>query len=127
MIPAPPATAWEDFEVPAHVRGGHDTLNLHGHLAAYVPQKPAAYLRTSSDRFGLEAGVDRQLEDAEDCRSRLGWGEFAKVHRENETSAFKKKVTKHKGGRPSPRPARRRERRRDPRPIRARRHMAHHP
>ncbi|MFF7701150.1 recombinase family protein [Streptomyces lydicus] len=55
-------------------------------------------LRISSDRFGLEAGVDRQLEDAEDTRSRLRWGSFAKVYRENDTSAFKKcKVSKPDG------------------------------
>ncbi|MFJ6604913.1 recombinase family protein [Streptomyces lydicus] len=46
----------------------------------------------SFDHFGLEAGVDRQLEDAEDTRSRLRWGSFAKVYRENDTSAFKKRV-----------------------------------
>ncbi|ARF53179.1 recombinase family protein [Streptomyces gilvosporeus] len=54
--------------------------------------------RRSSDRFGLEAGVDRQLEDAEDTRARLRWGPFAKVYRENDTSAFKKrKVIKSDG------------------------------
>ncbi|MEV6566608.1 hypothetical protein [Streptomyces kronopolitis] len=63
-------TVWEDFEVPAHTRGGQVTLNLHGHLSAYAPKRPGAQLRISSDRFGLEAGVDRQLEDAEDTRAR---------------------------------------------------------
>ncbi|MFC6064117.1 recombinase family protein [Streptomyces ochraceiscleroticus] len=82
---------WEDFEVPAHARGGQVTLNLYDHLARYVPKRPGAYLRISSDRFGLEAGVDRQLEDAEDSRKRLHWGLFAKVYRENDTSAFKKR------------------------------------
>ncbi|MFG2532048.1 recombinase family protein [Streptomyces sp. NPDC048516] len=48
-------------------------------------------MRISSDRFGLEAGVDRQLEDAEDTRVRLQWGPLAKVYRENDTSAFKKR------------------------------------
>ncbi|GFE19343.1 hypothetical protein Sgleb_73900 [Streptomyces glebosus] len=35
--------------------------------------------------------MDRQLEDAEDTRVRLQWGPFAKVYRENDTSAFKKR------------------------------------
>ncbi|MER7394017.1 recombinase family protein [Streptomyces sp. NPDC000151] len=82
---------WEDFEVPAHARGGQVTLNLYDHLAAYAPKRPGAYLRISSDRFGLEAGVDRQLEDAEDSRKRLRWGPFAKLYKENDTSAFKKR------------------------------------
>ncbi|WP_328545726.1 recombinase family protein [Streptomyces platensis] len=91
-------TVWEDFDVPAHARGGQVTLNLYDHLAAYAPKRPGAYLRISSDRFGLEAGVDRQLEDAEDSRSRLRWGPFAKIYRENDTSAFKKrKVVKPDG------------------------------
>ncbi|AJT69980.2 hypothetical protein T261_8387 [Streptomyces lydicus] len=88
-VPTAAPTVWEDFEVPAHARGGRVTLNLHDHLAAYAPKRPGAYLRISSDRFGLEAGVDRQLEDAEDTRARLRWGPFAKVYRENDTSAFK--------------------------------------
>ncbi|KPC64323.1 hypothetical protein [Streptomyces chattanoogensis] len=46
----------------------------------------------------MEAGVDRQLEDAEDSRARLRWGPFAKIYRENDTSAFKKrKVVKSDG------------------------------
>ncbi|MFF3765396.1 recombinase family protein [Streptomyces sp. NPDC001922] len=91
-------TVWEDFDVPAHARGGQVTLNLYDHLAAYAPKRPGAYLRISSDRFGLEAGVDRQLEDAEDSRNRLRWGPFAKIYRENDTSAFKKrKVVKPDG------------------------------
>ncbi|MCZ1012519.1 recombinase family protein [Streptomyces lydicus] len=62
------------------------------------PKRPGAYLRISSDRFRLEAGVDRQLEDAEDTRARLHWGPFAKIYRENDTSAFKKrKVIKPDG------------------------------
>ncbi|MFF2808104.1 recombinase family protein [Streptomyces sp. NPDC058000] len=85
------SAAWEDFEVPAHARGGQITLNLHDHLASYVPKRPGAYLRISSDRFGLEAGIDRQLKDAEDGRTRLRWGPFAKIYRENNTSAFKKR------------------------------------
>ncbi|MFJ6791395.1 hypothetical protein [Streptomyces angustmyceticus] len=47
---------------------------------------------------GIGAGVDRQLEDAEDSRARLCWGPFAKIYRENDTSAFKKrKVIKPDG------------------------------
>ncbi|MDF3291875.1 recombinase family protein [Streptomyces silvisoli] len=91
VIPAAPPSVWEDFEVPAHARGGQVTLNLYDHLAAYAPKRPGAYLRISSDRFGLEAGVDRQLEDAHDTRKRLAWGSFTKVYKENDTSAFKKK------------------------------------
>ncbi|WP_198535082.1 recombinase family protein [Streptomyces natalensis] len=91
-------TVWEDFDVPAHARGGQVTLNLYDHLAAYAPKRPGAYLRISSDRFGLETGVDRQLEDAQDSRTRLRWGPFAKIYRENDTSAFKKrKVVKSDG------------------------------
>ncbi|MGW9047418.1 recombinase family protein [Streptomyces lydicus] len=90
-MPTAATTVWEDFEIPAHARGGQVTLNLHDHLAAHAPKRPGAYLRISSDHFGLEAGVDRQLEDAEDTRSRLRWGSFAKVYRENDTSAFKKR------------------------------------
>ncbi|MFE3776239.1 hypothetical protein [Streptomyces sp. NPDC059122] len=67
-------------------------------MASYLPKRPGAYLPISCDRFGLEAGVDRQLEDAEDSRTRLGWGPFAKIYREKDTSAFKKrKVTKPHG------------------------------
>ncbi|MEY9841694.1 recombinase family protein [Streptacidiphilus sp. EB103A] len=91
-------TVWDDFEVPLQARRGQVTLNLHDHLAAYVPKRPAAYLRISSDRFGLEAGVDRQQEDADDARRRLRWPEFAQTYKENDTSAFKKrKVIKDDG------------------------------
>ncbi|WP_310714494.1 hypothetical protein [Streptomyces lydicus] len=45
----------------------------------------------SSHRFDLQTGVDRQLEDAEDTRTRLPWGPFAKSHRENDTLASKKR------------------------------------
>ncbi|MEU7484491.1 hypothetical protein [Streptomyces sp. NPDC042319] len=89
MTAVPPL--WEDYEAPAHTRGGQVTLNLYDHLAAYAPKHPGAYLRISSDRLGLETGVDRQLKDAEDSRKRLGWGAFAKVYEENDTSAFKKR------------------------------------
>jgi len=89
---------WDDFEVPAHARGGRVTLNLYEELSAYRPKRPGAYLRISSDRFGLEAGVDRQQEDTEDTRRRLCWGPFAKIYKENDTSAFKKrKITRDDG------------------------------
>ncbi|MDT0458923.1 hypothetical protein RM550_24940 [Streptomyces sp. DSM 41527] len=97
-MPSAASTVWEDFEVRAHARGGQVTLNLHDHLAAYAPKRPGTYLRISSDRFGLEAGVDRQLEDAQDTRARLSWGPLSKIYRENDTSAFKKrKVIKPDG------------------------------
>ena len=87
---APATAVWDDFVVPDDARRGRVTLNLHDHLAAYVPRRPAAYLRISSDRFGLEAGVDRQQEDVDDTRKRLRWPEFTRVYKENDTSAFKK-------------------------------------
>lgn len=34
----------------------------------------------------LEAGVDRQSEDAADTRKHLRWGQLAKVYKENELS-----------------------------------------
>ncbi|MFJ9417627.1 recombinase family protein [Streptomyces sp. NPDC101227] len=64
----------------------------------WPPTRPSDPARISSDRFGLEAGVDRQLEDAEDSRARLRWGPFAKIYKENDTSAFKKrKIAKADG------------------------------
>lgn len=90
-MPAATLSLWEDFEVPPQARRGQITLNLYDHLAAYVPKRPAAYLRISHDRFGLEAGVDRQLEDANDARRRMHWPEFVKVYKENDTSAFRKR------------------------------------
>ncbi|MGW2280331.1 recombinase family protein, partial [Streptomyces sp. NPDC001770] len=85
------APLWDDFVVPGHARNGRMALNLYDELSAFVPQRPGAYLRISSDRFGLEAGVDRQHEDAEDTRARLGWRSFAQIYKENDTSAFKKR------------------------------------
>jgi DNA invertase Pin-like site-specific DNA recombinase len=82
---------WDNFVVPPLARGGRVTINLYDQLAAYVPKRPGAYLRISSDRFGLEAGVERQQEAAEDTRIHLRWGKFAKIYKENDTSAFKKK------------------------------------
>jgi len=90
-MPAAALSLWEDFEVPPQARRGQITLNLYDHLAAYVPKRPGAYLRISHDRFGLEAGVDRQLEDTNDARRRLRWPDFAQVYKENDTSAFKKR------------------------------------
>ncbi|MGA6152119.1 hypothetical protein ACPEIC_02180 [Stenotrophomonas sp. NPDC087984] len=45
-------------------------------------------------------GVDRRHEDAEDTRRRLRWGPFAKIYKENDTSAFKKRTRTQKSGRP---------------------------
>jgi DNA invertase Pin-like site-specific DNA recombinase len=94
----PTLSLWDDIDIPPHARGGTVTLNLYDHLSAYLPKRPGAYLRISSDRFGLEAGVERQREDTEDTRARLRWGAFAKIYKENDTSAFKKrKVTRPDG------------------------------
>jgi hypothetical protein len=90
---------WDDVLIPPQARGGRITLNLNDELAAYLPGRPAAYLRISSDRFGIEAGVDRQEEDAEDTRARLRWGPFAKIYKENDTSAFKKRKVVRPTGR----------------------------
>ncbi|MGN5381785.1 hypothetical protein ACQ4WX_46020 [Streptomyces lasalocidi] len=89
ISPLTPSFDWDDFEIPAHARGGRVTLDLYGGLSKFVPRRPAAYLRISSDRFGLETGVGRQQEDAEDTRCRLAWGPFARICKENDTSAFK--------------------------------------
>jgi len=75
---------WDDFEIPPQARRGRVTLNLYDQLSAYASKRPGAYLWFSSARFGrdagfeaeaagLEAGVDRQHEDAEDTRGRLRW------------------------------------------------------
>jgi hypothetical protein len=82
---------WDDLAIPPEARGRGITLNLFDQLSAHVPRRPGAYLRISAGRFGLEAGVDRQNDDAEDTRRQLRWGPFAKVYRENDTSAFKKR------------------------------------
>jgi hypothetical protein len=82
---------WDDLTIPPQARGRGITLNLFDQLSAYTPKRPGAYPRISSDRFGLEAGVDRQNDDTEDTRSRPRWGPFTKVYRENDTSAFKKR------------------------------------
>lgn len=62
-----------DILVPPQARGGRVTLHLGDEPAAYLPGRPAAPLRISSDRFGIEAGVDRREEDTEDTRARLRW------------------------------------------------------
>ncbi|MFI0789829.1 hypothetical protein ACH4Q6_30000 [Streptomyces lydicus] len=72
-MPTAAPTVWEDFEAPAHARGGQVTPNLHDHPAPYAPKRTGPYLRISSDHFGHEAGVDRvdrRLEDAQDTRAR---------------------------------------------------------
>ncbi|MEV7384386.1 hypothetical protein [Streptomyces lydicus] len=55
------ASAREDFDVATHPHGGKVPRNLNDHLAAYLP--------ISSDRFALEAGVDRQLDSCPTCTS----------------------------------------------------------
>ncbi|WUT79685.1 recombinase family protein [Streptomyces sp. NBC_00669] len=73
---------WDDLTIPPHARK-RGIIQL--------PQRPGAYLRISSHRLSPETGVERQNDDAEDTRPRLGWAPFAKTYRENDTSAFKKR------------------------------------
>ena len=40
---------WEDLAIPPQARGRGVTLNLFDQLSAYVPQRPGAYVRISSD------------------------------------------------------------------------------
>lgn len=82
---------WDDFQIPPQAHRGHVTLNLYDQLSAYTPKRPGAYLRISSDRFGLEAGVDRKQEDAEDTRRRLPWGPVARNYKKNDASPLKKR------------------------------------
>lgn len=77
--------------IPPPAQGRGITPNPLDQLSAHLPQRPGARLRISSDRIGLEAGADQQNDDAEDTRRRLRWEAFAKVYRENDTSAFKKR------------------------------------
>ncbi|GAA2340967.1 hypothetical protein SVIO_091150 [Streptomyces violaceusniger] len=77
---------WDDFQIPPQAHRGRVTLNLYDQLSAYTPKRPGAYLRISSDRFGLEAGVDRKQEDAEDTRRRLPWGPVARNYKKNDAS-----------------------------------------
>ena len=49
------------------------------------------YVRISSDPDGLEKGVDRQEADCRALAVALGW-DVARVFRENDTSAYKKKT-----------------------------------
>ncbi|MEU6241790.1 hypothetical protein [Streptomyces sp. NPDC047024] len=86
--PLAPSFEWDDFEIPAHACGGRVTLSLYDELSKFAPpaaRRPRACSRISSGHFGLEAGVDRQQEDAEDTRRRLAWAPFAKIYRENDT------------------------------------------
>jgi site-specific DNA recombinase len=56
--------------------------------AMTVSRKAALYLRISSDRTGLAAGVERQEQDCRALAKRLGW-EVAHVYTDNDVSAFK--------------------------------------
>lgn len=49
-----------------------------------------------SDRFGLEAGVDRQLDDAQDTRARLRWGPVAKMLRNPRYAGMVSYAGKHR-------------------------------
>lgn len=59
-------------------------------IPSYIPRCPGIYLRISNDPFGLEKGVDRQREDTDDFRLRIGWG-AGREYLENDTSAFRKR------------------------------------
>ncbi|MEY9927364.1 hypothetical protein ABH926_001989 [Catenulispora sp. GP43] len=83
---------WDGVLIPERVRNrGSVTLSLNAALRAHKPLRPGVYLRISHDRFGNEKGVTRQLEDANWKRTDLGWGPFAKVYKENDTGAYKKR------------------------------------
>ena len=90
---------WDGVLIPERVRNrGSVTLSLNAALRDFKPLRPGAYLRISFDRFGREKGVTRQLEDADWKRESLGLGPFAKVYKENDTGAYKKrKVTRPDG------------------------------
>jgi len=90
---------WDGVLIPERVRNrGSVTLSLNAALRDYKPLRPGVYLRISHDRFGNEKGVTRQLEDANWKRTDLGWGPFAKIYKENDTGAYKKrKVTRPDG------------------------------
>jgi hypothetical protein len=87
---------WDGVLIPERVRNrGSLVLSLNDALREYKPIRPGVYVRISLDRFGLEKGVTRQLEDAEQKRVALGWGPFAKVYKENDTGAYKKRKITH--------------------------------
>lgn len=88
--------AWDGVRIPERVRNrGSLVLSLNDALREYKPTRPGVYVRISFDRFGLEKGVTRQLEDAEQKRAALGWGPFAKIYKENDTGAYKKRKIRH--------------------------------
>lgn len=63
---------WGGVLIPDRVRNrGSLVLSLNDALREYKPSRPGEYVRISFDRFGLEKGVTRQLEDAEQRRAAL--------------------------------------------------------
>ncbi|MET7732960.1 recombinase family protein [Streptomyces sp. NPDC005402] len=92
-------SSWDGIVIPDRIRNRSSVaLTIGESLKDFAPLRPGCYVRTSLDRHGEEKGVARQLEDAEAKRTRLHWGKFAEIYKENDTGAFKKrKVTKPDG------------------------------
>lgn len=90
-------------------QGRATTLDLSTGYASYVPQRPGAYLRLSKEDINEErrerkketnrkTAIERQMEDVEAKRKSLGWGSFAKLYEDPDSSAYKKrKVTRPDG------------------------------
>ncbi|MEW1545883.1 recombinase family protein [Streptomyces tsukubensis] len=90
-------------------RGRSTVLDIASGYASYTPQRPGAYLRLSLDDINEErrakkkesnrkTAFERQSEDVEAKRKTLGWGPFAEVYEDPETSAYKKrKITRPDG------------------------------
>lgn len=55
-----------------------------------TPERPGAYVRISSDPFGEERGIDRQIADTQAKAKQLGWG-APQTYAENDTSAFRRR------------------------------------
>ncbi|MFE5122159.1 recombinase family protein [Streptomyces sp. NPDC056669] len=91
-------------------RGRTTTLDLSAGYAQYVPQRPGGYLRLSMHDINEErrarkeaskrkTAIERQTEDIEAKRQALGWGPFADLYIDDDTSAYKKKrITRPDGG-----------------------------
>ncbi|MBI0297594.1 recombinase family protein [Streptomyces sp. PRKS01-29] len=91
-------------------RGRTTTLDLSAGYAQYVPQRPGGYLRLSmhdinedrrarKEASGRKSAIERQTEDIEAKRQALGWGPFADLYIDDDTSAYKKKrITRPDGG-----------------------------
>ena len=83
---------WDGVLMPESVRNcGLLVRSLNDALCEYKLTRPDVYVPISSHRFGLDKGVTRQLKDAEQERAALGWGPFAKIYKENDTGAYKKR------------------------------------